>query len=83
MGSVTDLVWGRLEFSVEPNVWFWSVQQAEGTREVLCVYSQDLERLFTIGSSGLQCSKAISDGFSTLVSFVLFESWFYGWNLGS
>ena len=37
MGSVTDLVQGGLEFSVEPVVWFWSVLQAVGTRRVLCV----------------------------------------------
>ena len=56
MGSVTNLVQGDLEFSVEHDVWFWSVLQAVGTRGVLCVFSQDLERPFTFGSSGLQCS---------------------------
>ena len=78
------LIWsGAVRFSVEPDVWFWSVLQAVRTRGVLCVSSQDLERLFTIGSSGLQCSKAIPDRFSTLVSFVLFGSWFNGRNLGN
>ena len=43
MGSVTDLVQGDLEFSVEPDVWFGSVPQAVGTCGVLCVFSQDLE----------------------------------------
>ena len=71
MGSVTNLVQGDLEFSVEHDVWFWSVLQAVGTRGVLCVFSQDLERPFTFGSSGLQCSEAIPDGFASLVCFVL------------
>ena len=56
---MTDLVQCGLEFPVEPDVWFWSVLQAVGTRRVLCVFSQDLERLFTFGSSGLQCSETI------------------------
>ena len=47
MGSVTDLVQGGLEFSVEPDVWFWSLLQAVGTRRVLCVFSQNFERPFT------------------------------------
>ena len=53
MGSVTDLVQGGLEFSVEPDVRFWSVLQAVGTRGVHCVFSQSLERPFAFGSSGL------------------------------
>ena len=76
MGSVTDLVQGGLEFSVEPDVWFWSELQAVGTRGVLCVFSQDLERPFTFGSIGLQRSEAIPDGFAALICFVLFEGWF-------
>ena len=71
MGSVTDLVQGGLEFSIEPDMWFWSVLQAVGTRRVLCVFSQNLERPFEFGSSGLQCSEAIPDGFATLVCFAL------------
>ena len=69
MGSVTDLVQGDLEFSVEPDVWFGSVPQAVGTRGVLCVCSQDLERPFTLGSSVLQCSEAIPDGFAAFFCF--------------
>ena len=55
MGSVTDLVKGGVEFFVEPDVRFWSELQAVWTRGVLCVFSQDSERPFTFGSSGLQC----------------------------
>jgi len=81
MGSVTDLGRGGLEFLVEPDMWFWSVLQAVGTRRVLCVFSQNLERPFTFGSSGLQCSEAIPDGFVALVCFVLFGGWLCVWNL--
>ena len=81
MGSMTDLVQGGLELSVEPDVWFWSVLQAVGTRGVLCVFSQDLERPFTFGSSGLQRSETIPYGFAALVCFVLFGGWFCVWNL--
>ena len=72
MGSVTDLVQGDLEFSVEPDVWFGSVLPAVGTHGVLCVFSQDLEWPFTLGSSGLQCSEAIPDEFAALLWFLLF-----------
>lgn len=75
MGPVTDLVQCSLEFSVEPGVCFWSVVQAVGTCRVLCVFSQNLERLFTFGSSGFQCSEAIPDGFAAPVCFALFGGW--------
>ena len=52
MGSVTDLVQGDLKFSVKPDACFGSVLQAVGTRGVHCVFFQNLERLFTFGSSG-------------------------------
>ena len=68
MDSVTDLVQCGLELSVEPDMWFWYALQAVGTRRVPCVF---LERPFTFGSSGLQCSEAIPDGFAALVCFVL------------
>ena len=38
-GSVTDLVQGCLEFSVKPDVWFWSVLQAVGAHGILCVFT--------------------------------------------
>ena len=81
MGSVTDLVQGGLVFLVEPDVWFWSVLQAVGTRGVLCMFSQDLERPLTFGTSGLHRSEAIPDGFAALVCFLPFGGWF--WNLGN
>ena len=41
MGLVTDLAQVSLEFSVEPDVWFWSVLQAIGTLRIfLCVLSE-------------------------------------------
>ena len=72
MGSVTDLVQSGLEFLLESDVWFWSVLQVVGTRIVLYVFSQNLERPLTFGSSGLQCSETIPGGFAALVCFVLF-----------
>ena len=77
------LIWSKAIWNSRsmPDVWFWSVLQAVGTRGVLCVFSQDLERPFTFGSSGLQCSEAIPDGFASLVCFVLFGGWFCVWNL--
>ena len=81
MGSVTDLSQGGLEFLVELDMWSWSVLQAVGKRRVLCAFSQNLERPFTFGSSGLQCSEAIPDGFVALVCFVLFGRWLCVWNL--
>lgn len=78
--------WSSLELSgILSRTWcgVGSVLQAIGTRGVLCMFSQDLEGPFTFGLPGFQCSKAILEGFATLVSFVIFWSWFYGWNLNS
>ena len=72
MGAVSDLVQCSLELPLVPDMWFWSILQAVGTRRVLCLFSQNLERPFTFGSSGLQCSEAIPDGFAALICFVLF-----------
>ena len=41
MGSLTYLVHGGLELSVEPDGWLRSVLQAVGTRGVSCVFSLD------------------------------------------
>ena len=40
VGLVTDLVQGGLEFTVEPDVWFWSILQAVGTQSSLRVLSE-------------------------------------------